>query len=94
MYDDENKMFFIAGEVRTKFDIMPLSEVVMEYQLLPLFLGHYDLPKLHILDRSQNPDILKIQIKKLNDRVYLDQLAEKKMKVDYIIKGFSYKIFV
>ena len=45
---------------------MPLDEVVLEYQLLPLHLGHYDLPKLHILDRSINPEALKIQIRNLN----------------------------
>jgi len=50
---------------------MPLDEAVLEYNMLPLFLGRHDLPKLHIVDRASNPDALSLQVKKLNDATYL-----------------------
>lgn len=35
--------------------------------MLPLYLGRHDLPKLHLVDRSTNPEALQLQAKKLND---------------------------
>ena len=71
LLDDSSKYFYTSGEVRTRFDIMPLDEVVLEYQLLPLYLGRHDLPRLHLIDRSSNPEALQLQAKKLNDPAYL-----------------------
>ena len=92
--DDENKYFFISGEIKSKLYLMPLESVELNYVFLPLYLGHFDLPKLHILDRSTNPDILKINIKKLTDKQYLDEFTEKGLAVDYLIKGFTFKTYV
>lgn len=92
--DDENKYFFISGEIKSKLYIMPLESIELDYVYLPLYLGHYDLPKLHIFDRATNPEILKINIKKLNDKQYLDEFTEKGMTIDYLIKGFTFKAFV
>jgi hypothetical protein len=39
---------------------MPLDEVVLEYQMVPLYLGRHDLPKLHVVDRSINPEALSL----------------------------------
>jgi len=69
--DDQSKFFFSSGEIRTKFDIMPLDEIVLEYQLFPLTLGYHDLPRLHIIDRSITTDALKLQFRKLNDPGYI-----------------------
>lgn len=71
LLDDQSKYFFSSGEIRTRFDIMPLDEVILEYQLFPLSLGHHDLPKLHIIDRSANAEALKLQFRKLGDPTYI-----------------------
>jgi len=76
LLDDSSKYFYTSGEVRTRFDIMPLDEVVLEYQLLPLYLGRHDLPRLHVIDRSTNSEALQLQAKKLNDPAYLRSLKE------------------
>lgn len=95
LLDDQSKYFFSSGEIRTKFDIMPLDEVTLEYQLFPLSLGHHDLPKLHIIDRGANPEALKLQFRKLGDPAYIQSLKEeKKQTVSYLIKGFTSKVFV
>ena len=60
LLDDSSKYFYTSGEVRTRFDIMPLDEVVLEYQLLPLYLGRHDLPRLHVIDRSTNSEALQL----------------------------------
>lgn len=49
--DNETRNYFISGEVKTKFDIMPLEEVELEFKVIPLYIGLQELPKLHILDR-------------------------------------------
>lgn len=95
LLDDQSKYFFSSGEIRTRFDIMPLDEVVLEYQLFPLSLGFHDLPKLHIIDRGVYVDALKLQFRKLGDPAYIQALTkEKKQRVSYLIKGFTAKVFV
>jgi len=94
LLDDSSKYFYTSGEVRTRFDIMPLDEVVLEYQLLPLYLGRHDLPRLHLIDRSANPEALQLQAKKLNDAAYLQGLREKNQSIDYLIRGFTKKVLV
>ena len=71
LLDDSSKSIYTSGETITRVDIMPLDEAVLEYNMLPLFLGRHDLPKLHIVDRASNPDALSLQVKKLNDATYL-----------------------
>lgn len=78
LLDDQSKFFFSSGEIRTRFDIMPLDEIVLEYQLFPLSLGHHDLPKLHIIDRSITPDALKLQFRKLSDPAYIQAFQDEK----------------
>jgi hypothetical protein len=31
LLDDSSKYFYTSGEVRTRFDVMPLDEIVLEY---------------------------------------------------------------
>jgi hypothetical protein len=93
MYDDALRVFFIGGELRSKFDVMPLETVWLEYQIIPLQLGHYDLPKLHLLDRSVNQDVLKLQARKFTDPVEMAKI-EKTMKVDFLVKSFTQKVYV
>lgn len=50
--DDELKYFFCAGEIKVKFDLMPLDQITLQFQLMPLYCGFVDLPKLHIVDRG------------------------------------------
>ena len=76
LLDDSSKSIYTSGETRTRVDIMPLDEAVLEYNMLPLFLGRHDLPKLHIVDRAANPDALSLQVKKLNDATYLQALKD------------------
>ena len=71
-----------------------IYEVIIEYQMLPLFLGRHDLPKLHIVDRSANPDALQLQVKKLNDPAYLASLKEQNQRVEYLIKGYTLKVLI
>jgi len=92
--DDENKFFFCAGEIRTRLDIMPCESVILEYQLLPLYMGYHDLPKLHLLNRAGNPEAAKVNVKKLNDPVYLQSLVDKKHGIEYLIKGFTTKVLI
>jgi hypothetical protein len=94
LLDDSSKSIYTSGETRTKFDIMPLDEVIIEYHMLPLFLGRHDLPKLHIVDRSANPDALQLQVKKLNDPAYLASLKEQNQRVEYLIKGYTLKVLI
>lgn len=62
--------------------------------MVPLYLGRHDLPRLHIVDRSANPEALNLNVKQLKDPVYLAQLREKNQRVEYLIKGFTKKVFV
>ena len=97
LLEEQSKLFYYSGEIKSKFDIMPRESIILEYNLLPLFLGHHDLPKLHIVDRSLNHDALKLDVKRLNDHSYLNSLKDKNDKpqvIQFLVKGFTSKIFV
>ena len=71
---------------------MPMDEVTLEFQLLPLYLGRHNLPELHLIDRAVNPDAMKLQVRKLTDPAYLNTIKDQ--RVEYLIKGFTKRVLV
>ena len=93
---DEVGIYHIAGELKTKIEIMPKDEVVLQYLVLPLHVGFQDLPQFHLIDSSVNSQISKIDIKKLNDSKYIASMVDKhkQFEVQYIIKAFTQKVLI
>jgi len=67
LIDDSSKSFYISGEIRSRFDIMPLDEVVLEYKFMPLTVGKLELPSLYLADRHQSQDAMDLTLKNLAD---------------------------
>lgn len=94
LLDVQSKHFYASGDVRSRFEIMPLDQVELEFQLLPLQLGLHNLPKLHIIDKTVNHEAMQLQGKMLNDAEFLQSLKEKNQPVGYLIKGFTRRVLI
>jgi len=94
LLDVQSKHFYASGDVRTRFEIMPLDHVELEFQLLPLQLGLHNLPKLHIIDKTVNHEAMQLQGKMLNDQDFLQQLKDKNQPIGYLIKGFTRRVLI
>lgn len=94
LLDVQSKHFYASGDVRCRFELMPLDEIELEFQLLPLQLGLHNLPRLHIIDKTVNHEAMQLQAKTLNDPDFLQSLKDKNQSIGYLIKGFTKRVLV
>lgn len=91
--DEQSKNFYVSGEIKSKFDLMPLDQVELEVVLLPLFIGTHYLPPLYLIDRKAHPDLKSISTKKLNDG-RSGKKTEDLVDYQFLLKACTLKVFV